>query len=116
MVRQTMGTSAAVVLAAVVNAAVASPVSAAPALDVPRLSSAGDLSWAVRCGAATANSARALLAVKAAKTIQSLDRLAGAPLQPVESVTFLEPAATQYARIQAQAELHACSTHQNSAP
>jgi hypothetical protein len=117
--RQTVGTSAAVVLAAVVNAAVASPVSAVSVSpEAAQAHIAGNLSWAVS-GGVSVQDTRVFLAENAVKAIHSFDRLCGAELQASFAAdvcsSFICPnPAVSLAR--PGAEDHARSTHQNSAP
>jgi len=121
VLRQAVGASAAVVLAAVVNAAVASPI-VAQTMTVAtsqQATLAGDLSWAVSGATAAAQSARSLLAEKAAQTIQSLDRLNGAAETPytVGNINFVSEAAVEtVCVVRPAALLHTASSHQYSAP
>lgn len=120
VLRQTVGASAAVVLAAVVNAAVASPI-VAQTMTVAtsqQTTLAGDLSWAVSGATASAQSARSLLAEKAAQTIQSLDRLNGTCETPYTcTVVRAVPAAIDVLYVVSPDALrHTKSSHQYSAP
>jgi len=118
--RQTVGASAAVVLAAVVNAAVASPV-VAQTMTVAtsqQATLAGDLSWAVSGATASAQSTRSLLAEKALQTIQSLDRLNGTCGTPYicDSYETVLPSVEVLRVISPDALRHTESSHQYSAP
>lgn len=120
VLRQTVGASAAVVLAAVVNAAVASPVVAQTMTlaTSQQATLAGDLSWAVSGATASAQSARSLLAEKAAQTIQSLDRLNGTCGTPYACEVYetVLPSVDVLRAISPEALRHTESTHQYSAP
>lgn len=84
-----------------------------------RATLAGDLSWAVSGATAAAQSARSLLAEKAAQTIQSLDRLNGAAETPytISTISMTEDAGVEaVCVVRPAALLHTASSHQYSAP
>ena len=104
---------AVVVLATVVNAAASQPQILAPQ------SSAADLTWVVKGGAAC-STARAYFAQKAATTIHSLDRLCGAQTASASQFKPLLPLAAEIAVLNDEprgiAQRHSNSTQQHSAP
>jgi hypothetical protein len=108
---------AVVVLAAVVNAAAGSAVLAEARVAPSPLPEGADLSWAVRGGAThSVKTTREFLAKKAAKNIDSLDQLSGAPVAVVLHAT---PTAVVLDRNIERAPLaftHVRSSHQHSAP
>ena len=108
-----IGAPVAVVLATVVNASVLPAMSTTEAI-------APDLSWAVRCGATETDTARSLLARRAASDIRSIDRFFGAepvylrtrlPLQP-----HLPRWADAIAIVVLPGQLHTHSSYQHAAP
>jgi hypothetical protein len=104
-----IGAPVAVVLATVVNA------SAFPALPTEAL--APDLSWVVRCGATETDSARSLLARRAASEIRSIDRFFGAEPAYLRVQLIVEtPCADSFAVADVPGQRHTRSTYQHAAP